>query len=265
MEQVTSIQDKKSFLRNDRKLVCSMFVVYGLCILSLVAATVWGLDSRSKQIAANATATAFAATATTIARITEQAQYNFVDPFDNNREQWETDSINDEYMSGSVSIRDGVYIWEVQKVKQPFIRWEDFPAARWVGDFDVYVDSRVKTADGTASRACSGFVFRESPSDWETGVYVFSVCNFNFYVDYYGQGKWETISGSTRSHAIRNSDWNRLEISARGSQFTFIINHEVVYEMTDDRLPRGGLALFADINEEKPVTIWFDNFGFQPR
>jgi len=265
MNQETSREDKSSFFRNDRKLVCSMFIFYGLCILGLVAATTWGLDRRSKAISANATATAFAATATTIAHITEQAQYNFVDPFDNNREQWETDSINDEYMSGSVSIKQGVYVWEIQKVKQTFIRWEDFPAARWVGDFDVYVDSRIKAADGTTGGACTGFVFRESPSNWEGGAYVFSVCNSYFYVDYYGNGKWEDISGSIRSRAILNSDWNRLEISARGNRFTFLINHEVVYEMTDDRLPRGGLALFADVNEKKPVTIWFDNFGFQIR
>lgn len=265
MNQVTPVEGKNSFLRNDRKLVCSMFAVYGLCILGLVTATVLGLDRRNKAIAAHATSTAFAATATTIAHITEQAQYAFVDRFDNNRQEWETDSINDEYMSGSVSIRDGTYVWEIQKVKQTFIRWEDFPAARWVGDFDVYVDSRTQASDGTGSSACSGFVFRESPSNWEGGAYVFSVCNSYFYVDYYKQGKWGNISGSLRSSAIHDADWNRLEISARGSHFTFVINHEVVYEMTDDRLPRGGLALFADITEKKPVTIWFDNFGYQSR
>jgi hypothetical protein len=35
--------------------------------------------------------------------------------------------------------------------------------------------------------------------------------------------------------------------------------------MTDDRQLKGGLALFVDIKEEKPVSIWFDNFGLQPR
>jgi Domain of Unknown Function (DUF1080) len=243
-------KNKHSFLQNDRKFVCSMLIVYGLCILALIAATIWGLSSGNNRF---------------VARLTEQAQYAFVDTFDNNRAQWETASTDDEYMSGSVSIKDGAYVWELQKVKQTFARWADFPAARRVGDFDVYVDTRVKAMDEITGGACSGIVFRESPSDREAGAYVFAVCNFYFYVDYHEQGKWEAISGNIRSRAIRNSAWNRVEISARGDQFAFLINQEVVYEMTDDRLPKGGLGLFALIKEKQPVTILFDNFGVQLR
>ncbi len=243
-------ENKPGFLQNDRKLVFSMLIVYGLCILVLIAATSWWLGRENNRVAA---------------RLTEQAQYAFVDTFDNNKGQWETASIDDQYMNGSLSIKEGAYVWEIQKVKQTFTRWEDFPAASWVGDFDVYVDTRVKTTDEIIGGACSGIVFRELPSDQEAGEYAFVVCNFYFYVDYYGQGKWQGISGIIRTRAIHNSDWNRLEISARGNQFTFLINHEVVYRMTDDRLPKGGLALFVDVIEKRPVTIWFDNFGVQLR
>jgi hypothetical protein len=84
-------------------------------------------------------------------------------------------------------------------------------------------------------------------------------------VSYYEQGEWEPMSGYMYSDVVRNGDWNRLEVGARGDHFTFTINHTVVYETTDDRQPIGGLALLVEVNETNPVTIWFDNFGFQSR
>ena len=102
--------------------------------------------------------------------------------------------------------------------------------------------------------------------DWEEGAYTFSVCNDSYFgVSYYEQGEWEPMSGYMYSDVVRHGDWNRLEVSARGDHFTLTINHTVVYETTDDRQPIGGLALLVEVNETNPVTIWFDNFGFQPR
>jgi hypothetical protein len=136
----------------------------------------------------------------------------------------------------------------------------------WMEDFDVYVDTKIKTADEIPMDACSGFLFRMTSLDWEAGTYTFSVCNDSYFdVDYYEQGEWDVISDWTHSESIRVDDWNRLGISARGSHFTFLINNEIVFEMTDDRQPKGGLGLLIEVNEEKPVSIWFDNFGLQRR
>ncbi|HMB23774.1 MAG: family 16 glycoside hydrolase [Chloroflexota bacterium] len=265
------IENDKSFLRNDRKLVCSMLLFYGLCILGLVGATFWGLDHRNKTVSANATSTAAAVatqqartTSTAIARATEHAQYEFVDRFSNNEEEWMAEIVNDEYMTGSVKIISGVYLWDAQKVKKPFVYWASFHDMEKFKDFDVYVDSKI--TDEQPGDACSGLVFRAASTDWEMGAYVFSVCsNSTFSVYYYEKGDWESILRQTYSDAIRNSDWNRLEISARGDDFTFGINNEVVFEMTDDRQSRGGLAVYIEVNEKSPVSISFDNFGLQPR
>ena len=271
MDQVRPVEDKNSFLRNDRKLVCSMLVVYGLCILGLVAGTIWGLGQRSKKISANATSTAFAiatkqanATATAVAHGTEQAQYEFIDRFNNNAEEWLIVSSNDEFMTGTVSITRGVYLWNIQEVKKIFVWWADFREGNEFGDFDVYVDTKIVGKE--PGDACSGFIFRAASGDREKGSYVFAVCSGSiFYVSYYKEEEWKPILRGTYSNAIRNSDWNRLEIKARGNDFTFTINNEVVFEMTDDRQPKGGLALYIEVNEKRPVSISFDNFGLQTR
>lgn len=269
MDQVP-IEEKKSFLHNDRLLVCSMLAFYGICIVGLVAAVVWGLNRRGQAIAANAAATSVSVTstaaapptpdemrtATVSAHQTEQAQYQMIDPFDNNKEQWWITTVNDENMTGSIKIIGGTFRWDIQKVKQPFVDWSAFHYQESFEDFDVYVDSKI--ADQQPGDACSGLVFRS--------VYIFSVCSdstFNVY--YYKNDEWESISRNTPSSAIQNSAWNRLEISARGNEFNLLINDEVVYQMTDDRQSAGWLALYIETNAERPMSISFDNFGLQPR
>ena len=81
--------NKKSFLQNDRMLVCSMMMFYGICLLGAIAATFWGLNRRNQAISANATATAAViatdqaqVTATAIARLEEQDNYEYIERFD---------------------------------------------------------------------------------------------------------------------------------------------------------------------------------------
>jgi len=265
MESSMPIEEKKSFLQNDRKLVCSMLVFYSLCILGFIGATIWGLDNRSKKISLNAASTAFVvatqhanATVTAVAHATEQAQYKYVDKF-NKIGNWSVETITDEYMNGSLAINGGIYAWNIREVKQPFYYWADSYKGTRIKDFDVYVDSKVIEGD-----ACTGFLFRKSPGNWEDGAYTFSVCNNSYFeVDYYKQGKWDTLQDLKYSDAIRGNAWNRLEISARGGHFLFRVNNVVIFEMTDNRLSSGSLALLLDVSTTNPLIIWFDNFGLE--
>lgn len=260
---------KNKFFQNDAMLICSMLVLYGICIIGFIVTTFVWLGQRKEATAANATATVAAsvtqqanATATAIARPTEQAQYEFVDPFTENTEYWLIETTDNEYMVGSISLSGGVYVWNIQEVKQPFVYWANFYRGNRSKDFDIYVDTKI--ARGAPGDACSGFVFRTASVNWEEGAYTFSVCNnSSFDVNYYKRGEWESIAQWIYSDAIQNNDWNRLAISARGNHFIFTINNQVVYEMTDDRLPVGGLALLIEVNEERPVSVLFDNLGFE--
>ena len=271
MTQQPATQNSKGFLHNDKMLVCSMLVLYGVCILDFIAAAFLWLNQIRETAFASATATTSASstqeanwTATTVAHSTQQAEYRIVDDFTDNHWSWLTETVNDEYMDGLIRIHSGIYAWKIRDVKQPFVYWSHFRGRPNVKDFDMYVDTRV--AEGAPGDACSGFVFRTASVDWEDGAYTFSVCNDSYFgVSYYEQGEWEAISDYMYSDVIRQNDWNRVEVSARGNDFTFTINHTVVYEITDDRQPIGGLALLVEVNETNPVTIWFDNFGFQAR
>ena len=259
MTQQTARTDKSKVWRGDILFTCSM--LFACCILftGMMTAPFWEFAERQQILSANATATG-------IAHATEQADYAFIDPFNTNTEYWRSTAPDREYANGSISIRGGIYMWEFREVKQPFLDWAPYRMGNWMEDFDVYVDTKIKTADGIPMEACSGFIFRTASLDWESGTYTFSVCNDSYFdVDYYEQGEWDVISDWTYSESIRVEEWNRLGVSARGSHFTFLINNEIVFDMTDERQAKGGLGLLIEVNEEKPVSIWFDNFGLQRR
>jgi hypothetical protein len=264
------VATKKEFLRNDRALVCGMLVLYGVCILGLIGITFWGLDYRNKQISADATATASAlaaqanATATAIAYSAKQAEAGFTDTFNDKSLYWPAQPIEDQYAVGSIAINDGLYVWNIHEVKQPFVEWQFFQGGTRIRNFNVAIDSKI--ADDAARNTCSGFGFRTTPSGVNQGAYAFLVCkNSSFHVSYYERGKWEAISDEKYSSAINAFGWNRIGINVQGEHFTFSINDETVSEVVEDRLSSGGLALLVEVNEAEPTTVWFDNFWFQSR
>lgn len=293
MAQQTPVQTKKSLYPKDLLIVCSVLTLFGICALCLTGGAAWGWGQRNKAMSANATSTASGLatlqayatgtavvrlaeqaslteqanlTATALALPTEQPEHTFVDNFDDNDEDWLTETTNDEYMRGSIAIRGGLYVWEMREVKQPFVYWSNFNRVKQIEDFDMYVDTKI--AGEAPGDACSGFVFRTASLDWEKGAYTFSVCSDAYFsVDYYEKGNWDPIDWG-EADAFKPNDWNRLEIRARADHFTFLVNDEVILETTDDRLAKGGLALLVEAKEQRsphPLTIWFDNFGFQNR
>ncbi len=268
MDQQTPIEDKKSFLRNDPLLVCGMLTVYGVCILALIGATIWGLDRRNKKISVNATSTAFAlateqadATATAIVHSTEQAQYEFVDRFDDTS-GWSIGGYQSEYWSGYRTIIDGKYIWNVNEVKKGFMATTDFDQMYISQDFDAYVDTKV--VKGDVGDVCSGFLFRTSRQAWNGWGYLFVICNdATFEVSFDDQKDgWQAVSGRQYSSFIYPHYSNRLEISTRGTHSVFLINRQTVFETDDEWQRSGGLALVITV-KKNPARITFDNFGFQ--
>lgn len=266
-----TMENQKSFLGDDRKLVCSMFVFYGLCIFGAIIATFWGLDWRNKTISANATSTAFAlateqanVTATAIVHATEQAEYSLINRFDKNNFTWRQGTEENDYWSGYVAFENGVYVWEVKDAKDGFVSWAEFPTSEYIHDFDVYVDTKI--VKGELGAVCNGLFFRMSPEvSQKEEHYYFSLCNDSrVNISYYSaKNGWENIT--SLPYFFDAGDWNRMEISARGSHFIFSINGNKVYEMDDARRKVGGLALVIELNKKTSARIVFDNFGLQYR
>jgi hypothetical protein len=268
----TTTEKKKGFLQNDRLLVCSMLVFYGVCIIGLIGAAFWWLNERSQILSASATSTAVAvgtqhanATVTAIAHATEQAQFEFIDRFDDNSRHWYVGEYkNNGYWDGSMEIKEGVYAWSVEKVKNTFVQRIDFSHTSPIKDFDVYLDT--KFVEGTFGDVCGGLVFRRSFKGWDNGAYIFMICNNStFEIQFHGDQGWENILNGKYSDMIQPSEWNRIEIEARDNHFTFMINNLTVHEFIDDRQVEGALEIIMEINDKNPAVIWFDNFGYQSR
>jgi hypothetical protein len=267
----TTTENKKSFLQNDRRLVCSMLVFYGVCIVGVIALTFWGLARRNQTISTNATSTAAvvatqraSTTSTAIARVAKQNSYEYIERFDKVSGRWFVGQYDRRYADAHISIKDGFYMWDVADPKS-FTQATDFYKGNKLKDFDIYMDLKF-IESSKAGAACSGFFFRRPYAGWEFGAYTFIICdNSHFKVLHYDRNGWQTITYSEYETAIHNSDWNRIETSARVDHFTFTINNKQVFEMTDDRLKLGSLGIFVMIEKENSAVIWFDNFGYQSR
>jgi len=270
MEGQPPAKDKRNVLKSDFLFACSLFLVCCLFVLGLITVPFWVSNQQQKIISANATSTAFVeatqqakATPTTVMTTIDQRYYSYIDRFLMDSSHWFVGSRNNGYWVGTVEIKDGAYIWNVDEVKKTFVWWGDAPLGEKINNFDVTIDAKV--IEGNQRGVCSGLIFRKSPDGWDSGGYTFAVCNdSHFEVNYHGKNGWEELAWEY-SNTIQPTDWNRIQISARGDHFTLFINSAVVLETTDDRQKVGSLAIFIDIKEKKPAVIRFDNFGFQKR
>lgn len=263
---------------------CLLLGVNLVCFGSLA----WYTGQKIVQATGTQQAAEQQASATAIARATEIRRDGIFETFDTNELGWITGKIDGPYWSGEINLQDGKYAWNAETVKAGFLHYASPGGLPAVADFDASVETRILDGDFAA---CSGFLFRTHPQGWEQyGGYVFSVCKGKqFFVGFLDErGKWINSSGWIDSPAIQAGEWNRLEVSARGSRFILKINGFVVYELEETSRADGKLALFVEAHAPAsnphgamgkpglallrpdwlpevipPVTFLFDNFTLQ--
>ena len=147
---------------------------------------------------------------------------NSIERFENNENDWRSGYESSKYWNGSTSIKDGVYVWSVNKTRDGFISWSDFSVHENVRDFDVYVDTKV--TEGAPGDVCSGILFKISPAGSSEGYYYFALCNNAVVkVSYHTKADgWERIA--SLPYYRHSGDWNRLAIQA--ARFTLYIPGE---------------------------------------
>jgi len=262
--------ENKKVIRKDTWLACSMLVVYLICCILFVSGSfIW---VRADKNAANTNATATEAAAATqqayvmstaVAHVTEQAEYEVLDRFDDNSGRWYTGTESGDYGDYSAYIINGTYTWSISDAKG-YTQGSDYFKGNNFKDFDAYMD--VKFGENTEGSACSGLVFRKSTMGWEDGAYLFSICNDSHYEVYYYQlEEWDEITTSWAQEVIASVDWNRIEVHAVGDHFTFHINNVMVFEMTDSRRQTGRLGIYIEVEDATPALLWIDNFAIQRR
>lgn len=262
------VDENKKIIRKDVWFACSMLIIYAICFILFVGGSYSWIREDRRATYENATATeaAFATqqanmTATVVAHVTEQAQYEYIERFDNGAGRWYTGDESGDFGEYSVFAKDGVYVWDITDSKGYTKSIDYFRQESTFKDYDLYVD--IKFASIPEGSVCSGLVFRKNFIGWDGGAYVFNICsNKRYYIAYYKSENWDTIY-SNRFTEINSTDWNRIEVSAKGDHFVFTINNETVFETTDDRRSTGILGLFIELNNTNSAEIWFDNFGVQ--
>jgi hypothetical protein len=269
--ETQSTTSKKSFFQNDRLLVFSMLVFYGICVLGCVVAVFWGLNRTNQTISANTTSTASVhateramGTATALVRTADQDTYEFIEHFDQISGRWFVGVYNKRYSDARIAIKDDVYIWNIANSKD-YTMSTDFYKGNKLKDFDIYMDLKFVESSRLGA-VCSGFFLRRPSQAWTDGAYIFTICNDSHYeIQFFSEEGWQTITNSDYESIIDRSGWNRIGISTSGTRFEFIINNLTVFEMTDDRLQMGSLGIFIDMDKGNSAEIWFDNFGYRSR
>jgi len=224
-------------------------------------------DMQSTATSQNATATAEAkATAQAVQQATATAETRamaqsvlatqapwrplFVESFADNRRGWPIGIQQDEFIAVTSAITTGKYLLTVNP-KKGNSYWNMFPTGgKALTDFSAAVSLRFIRGSGDSGSAGSyayGLVFRHVNDDYG----FFGLQNngkFRMLVVYH-TGIYQDITQS--APAIRQSGQaNRIAVRAIGSNFIFLINDQVVWQLTEDMAP-GEIGLGVDVRSKQ--------------
>jgi hypothetical protein len=179
------------------------------------------------------------------------------DDFSAARYDWSIGDYSDSLVTGNKTIGSGVYRWEA-KAFDDFVWWSvpDTDSAA-----DCYVGVDVQLVNGV-SNAQYGLIFRRVDS---ANYYLFLVSD-NAYFEFVkvSEGAWTVFVKWTEAPAIQSGEVNRLEVVAKGSQFTFYINGEYVGEYSDSQFASGKPGLVVGLSKAGDTcVVEFDNFEFR--
>ncbi len=181
---------------------------------------------------------------------------HFNDDFSTQRYIWAW--AEDEYTEGcgteNRGIEDGAFFWTVDGTDGCV--WRQFPNWSAVKDFEAYADmERLPGSD----EGDIGLVFRGVD---DTHYMFFYINDHLRQFTVFGiDGDWTTLIDWTTNSAIVQDGLNRVGVSARGSNFTFIINGEKVATSNFSGISQGmvGLALGVHTSGDM-VSARYDNF-----
>jgi hypothetical protein len=178
--------------------------------------------------------------------------------FLDNNHQWVNGDVRDDYLTGSRTIDDGKYRWNVTSVTSAFVA--SYPDTADQSDFFASVDMKYKQMPDDPS-ADVGLALRYSDAD--QSWYYFSVNpKGQYYFGWYGNKEWTTLISTTDSSVFRPGEVNKIAVSAQGSQFIFMINDQVIDQFNNDALKTGNIGLGINLPETgEKADVEFSNFS----
>ncbi|MCD6401798.1 MAG: hypothetical protein J7L73_07700 [Anaerolineales bacterium] len=173
--------------------------------------------------------------------------------FDENTLDWYEGDVDDEYVSMTLSIDNGNYLWD-GVAKQGFV-WRVWPESDDYTDFYLSVDAQNL---GENSDAQVGLIFSQT----EDQYYLFDARDDGSFEVYKSEnGEWTDLISLTTSAAIRPDTANKLSVISQDGWFTFFINDQWVGEEINENPLGGQVGVAIGVsNEGETATIAFDNF-----
>jgi uncharacterized Zn finger protein (UPF0148 family) len=178
------------------------------------------------------------------------------DNFSTNDNNWLVGNHTSEYFSPlNQVIADGRYRWEAETSRASSISTSWLGAYR-ISDFHLIVNS--KHILGSKAGSSSGVIFRVQDN---RNYYYFHMTDSQFFaVSVTTDGQWLNIVDWRRTEAIKPNGVNQLEVIARGTNFIFLNNGQIVSEIDDDHYAQGvvGVAIEGYKSGEKIILDFLD-------
>lgn len=134
-------------------------------------------------------------------------------------------------------IAEGKYHYESQPDQWRAVK---NPVAGQFRDFELKVE--VEHLSGVESKTSPFILFRVV--DWDNYYRFFVTPGGTFALEKRVAGTWTTLKGWTSHEAIhRGPGINRVSLVAQGSQLTFFVNGQQVYQTSDDSLGGGQIGV----------------------
>jgi predicted RNA-binding Zn-ribbon protein involved in translation (DUF1610 family) len=178
------------------------------------------------------------------------------DSFTTNDNNWLVGSQAGEYFDPlNRKIVDGRYRWEMETDKPNSIS----PA--WLTSYEVsdfHLTANCKHISGSNAGSGWGLIFRIQDNK---NHYSFRMTDSQYFaVSLQKDGQWSNLADWTKTDAIKPNGVNQLEVMARETHFTFLINGQVITEIDDGHFSKGlvGLAVEGYTDKEKIVYDFID-------
>lgn len=178
------------------------------------------------------------------------------DNFTSNDNGWLVGNHPSDYFTKlNQTIADGRYRWEAR------VNIASTITTAWLDGYqvsDFHLIATCKHLSGSKAGSSCGLIFRIQDNH---NFYWFRITdNQLFAISVQKDRHWLNLVNWTRTNAIKPNGVNQLEVLARETHFTFLINGQVVRELDDNHFSQGlsGLAIEAYTPGEETIFDFMD-------
>jgi hypothetical protein len=184
---------------------------------------------------------------------------NVEDDFSFNRNYWPVGSDQGQYGSSNLAIKNGKLDFMLESVENCWYWW--YPDIPSFSDFDASID--VRRIDGSVT-GDYGITLRTNGDDDSFYYFAINDANQEFAFYLYQYDSWTTIVDWTANPVIGVGSNNRIEVSAKGSHFVFIINGIEVGQADNASLSSGKLGVLVQLYDSNDkITVQYDNLDLR--